>query len=109
MAAGSFSAPEGAAGGAPDPGPRPVATAVAGDAASKPASAAQREPPQPVDAKPIEVGAPAPTKYEFTYPEGVRAEDMNSERMAAYTGILGEAQVPVEAGQKLIDLHLTEL
>ena len=52
---------------------------------------------------------PAPVKYEFTYPEGFDSSQVNQERMSAYTGILGEAKVNSEYGQKLLDLHLQEI
>lgn len=66
---------------------------------------------KPADAKPDAPGEtpPAPITYEFKYPEHIKPEDLNSERMSAYTGILGEARVASEVGQKLLDLHLNEL
>lgn len=66
---------------------------------------------KPADAKTDAPGEtpPAPVKYEFVYPEHIKPEEMNAERMSAYTGILGEAKVAPEVGQKLLDLHLSEL
>lgn len=58
-------------------------------------------------AKPAE--PPAPIEYAFTYPEGVKPEDVNAERMGAFTGILNDSRVAPEAGQKLLDLHLEEV
>ncbi len=44
--------------------------------------------------------------YEFTWPEGV--EPLPAEELAPFTAILGEAKVAPEAGQKLMDLYLSE-
>lgn len=79
----------------PDSAPKPEGTADA----AKPAEAKTDAPGET---------PPAPIKYEFTYPEGFDQKEMNSERMSAYTGILGEAKVAPEVGQKLLDMHLNE-
>ena len=86
------------------------------DAAAQPQSAPapQEGTPagdKPADAKPDAPGEtpPAPITYEFKYPDGFDPSGVNSERMSAYTGILGDAKVAPEIGQKLLDLHLNEL
>lgn len=55
--------------------------------------------------KPVEADT-APIAYEFKLPEQLKDD---SDRMAAYTGVLAEARVPPEAGQKLLDMHATAM
>jgi hypothetical protein len=73
---------------------KPAEPAKEGDktAEAKPAEPAKVEPP----------AAPEPIKYDFKLPETIKADD---EQMGAFTGILGEARVAPEVGQKLMDLH----
>ena len=92
------------------------------EAATKPAQAEPAAPePAPVEkaegeekpgeaAPEAETPTPeAPPVYEFTYPEGVKPEDIDQERFGAFTGLLGENKMPGEAAQKLLDLHVHEL
>ena len=102
----------------------PTADAKPGDAApakdaAKPADAKPSDKKEPAadaakpgdakaaDAKPAE--PPAPIEYAFTYPDGIKPEDVNPERLGAFTGILNEVRANPEAGQKLLDLHLEEV
>lgn len=87
-----------------DPAAKPGADAAAKDGKAPDAKAADAKPTDAPGETPS-----APVKYEFTYPEGVKPEEVNAERMSAYTGILGEAKVAPEVGQKLLDLHLSEV
>lgn len=70
------------------------------------------EPAKPAEAKPAEGDAkpaaapgtapPEPLKYEaFTLPEGVQ---LDTERVAKFTDIMGRHQVPQEAVQQLVDM-----
>jgi hypothetical protein len=79
----------------PDSAPKPEGTADA----AKPAEAKTDAPGET---------PPAPIKYEFTFPEGFDQSGVNSERMSAYTGLLGESKIAPEIGQKLLDMHLNE-
>lgn len=125
-------APAAAQAPAPAAAPEPAAPAAApavkpADAApallaepAKPAEAPAEAPPaeapaeKPAETPPAEKPAEAlpgavvpPLVYEkFTVPEGVTLDE---EKVAAFTGILGEAQVPQEVGQKLVDLHLAAI
>lgn len=81
--------------------------AAATPESAKPADAAAADATAPSEA-PGETPS-APVKYEFKYPEGFDTSTLNSERMSAYTGILGEGKVSPEHGQKLLDMHLQEL
>lgn len=62
--------------------------------------------PEEKKAEPDKAAAPAPApepiKYEFKLPDVIK--DAPKE-MGEYTTILGEAKVPAETGQKLLDLH----
>jgi hypothetical protein len=69
------------------------------DAAKPPADKAPAADPAP----------PAPIEYAFKYPEGFNAENLDQERMGAFTGVLSEARVPPEAAQKMLDLHVGEI
>ena len=89
-----------AAAAPPDSAPKPDAAKEGTADAAKPAEAKTAAPGET---------PPAPVNYEFTYPEGVKPEDLNSERMSAYTGLLGESKIAPEVGQKLLDLHLAEI
>lgn len=93
----------------------PAAPTEAAAAEAEPTSLlGEAEKPAPEPAKP---DAPAPDAtatasaapaivYEFTWPEGV--EPLPAEDLAPFTAILGEAKVAPEAGQKLMDLYLSE-
>ena len=72
----------------------------------EPAADAAKPGEKPADAKPAE--PPAPIEYAFTYPDGVKPEDLNAERLGAFTGILNEVRATPEVGQKLLNLHLEE-
>lgn len=87
--------------GTPPAAKEPAAAAKAADEPAKPDAA------KPAEAKPAE--PPAPIEYAFTYPEGVKPDDVDAERMGAFTGILNEFRAAPEAGQKLLDLHLGEM
>lgn len=83
-----------------------------GDKPKEPAKdAAKSEGDKPADAAKDSPGEtpPEPIKYEFTYPEGVKPEDVNSERMTAYTDLIGGARLAPEVGQKLLDMHFAEI
>ena len=106
-----------------DEAAKPTADAKPGDAApakdaAKPADAKpsdKKEPApaeakpgdKPADAKPEE--ATAPIEYAFVYPDGIKPEDLNAERLGAFTGILNDVRAAPEAGQKLLNLHLEEM
>jgi hypothetical protein len=112
-----------------DEAAKPTAEAKPGDAApekdaAKPAAAkpSDKKEPAPAEAKPggekpadaksakdLPAEAPAPIEYAFTYPEGVKPEDVNPERLGAFTGILNDVRAPPEAGQKLLNLHIEEM
>lgn len=83
--------------------PAPEAPAPAAPTAEKPAEPA----PSLLGAEPPATEAPVvePAAYEFTLPEGFKADP---ERMAAFTGLLGEHKLPPEAGQKLFDLYMAD-
>lgn len=83
---------------APDPAKEP-----AKDAAKEEAKPPAQKEPAPAPE------ATAPIEYAFKYPDGVKPEELDSERMGAFTGILNDSRVPAEAGQKLLDLHLGEV
>lgn len=81
----------------------------------KPAEPAAPEPEKPADpvaepkpAEPPPEAAPevVPVVYEFTMPEGIKAEP---EQLSAYTDVLREAGVAPEAGQRLLDMHAAEI
>lgn len=73
---------------------------------AKDAAKAKDEAPAPAETAPAETQPPAPLKYEpFKAPEGVTFGD---KELRAFTDIVGTAQVPQEAAQKLLDLYLTE-
>ena len=82
---------------------------AAADAKPADAKADEKKPAEAkaADAKPAE--PPAPIKYEFKFPEGVKAEDLNPEQMDAFSGILNEVRVPPEKAQALLDMHLGEI
>ena len=106
-----------------DEAAKPTADAKPGDAApakdaappadakpsdkKEPAADAAKPGDKVADAKPAE--PPAPIEYAFTYPDGVKPDDVNPERMGAFTGILNEVRASPEVGQKLLDLHLGEV
>jgi|SRR5579862_64233 len=110
----------------PEPPKNEFAPTLLEEAAAKPTDAKPEEKPGEAkeakpdgekkpdgEAKPAEAPGetpPAPT-YEFTYPEGIKPEDVSSERMTAFTSLLGEGEdrvTPAKA-QKLLDLHLAEV
>lgn len=66
--------------------------------------------PEKPEAKPAEEPkAPepeAPLIYEFTIPEGLKADP---ETLSAYTEVLRENRMPPEAGQRLLDMHTAAL
>ena len=106
-----------------DEAAKPTAEAKPGDAApakdaappadakpsdkKEPAADAAKPGEKQAEAKPAE--PPAPIEYAFTYPEGIKPDDVNPERMGAFTGILNGMRAPAEVGQKLLDLHLGEV
>jgi hypothetical protein len=50
---------------------------------------------------------PAPIKYDaFKLPDGVKLDD---ERLGKFTEIAGQAQVPQDVAQSLVDLHIAEM
>lgn len=77
-------------------------TSLLGEAVA--ASDKQPEPEKPTEAPPE--ATPASQYEPFTLPEGFSA---TPDQMAAYTGLLSEANVSQEIGQKLIDLHIAEI
>ncbi len=93
----------------------PAESAAPAEAAAEPTSLlGEAEKPAP---EPAPADAPAPDAtatastapaivYEFTWPEGV--EPLPAEELAPFTGILGEAKVAPEVGQKLLDLYQAE-
>src|SRR5262249_53068632 len=83
----------------------PVASGT--EAPVEPTPEAPAEPEaKPAEVAPVEAQAPAPpaplTYEPFTMPEGVTADEPI---LGEFTKTLGEAQVPQEVGQSLIDLH----
>jgi hypothetical protein len=82
-----------------DPAAKP-AEAPKGDAKQGEGGDAPSPEPGPADTAPV---------YEFTFPEGFAKENVDTERLNAFTGILGENKVPTEAAQKLFDLHTEEV
>jgi hypothetical protein len=104
--------------------PSVLDAAVAGDkpAGDKPADP-KADPKKAADGKPAEAAKPAeagkegaaaeappaPIEYAFTYPEGIKPESIDKERMSAFTGILNDGRVDPAKGQQLLDLHLTEV
>lgn len=107
---------------APEPAIEPVAVPVepAAPAETKPDALhtdtatllenAGKEPTKPGDeVKPVaEVRPVEPTTptYEFKLPEGV---SLDQERLSGYTDVLGKNNVPPEAGQALLDMHIAEV
>jgi hypothetical protein len=73
----------------------------------EPAAAEAKPGEKPGEAKPAE--PPAPIEYKFTLPETIKPEDVNPERMNAFTGILQEVRAAPESAQKLLNLHLDEV
>ena len=114
----SPSEPAASAGGSVDVAKPASSTSAQNEFAPSLLDAAQNESaPAPQDGAPAPAGekteAPgerpsAPVKYEFIYPDGFDRGQVNDERMSAYTGVLGEAKVAPEVGQKLLDMHLAE-
>lgn len=85
---------------AKEPPPATSLLATAGKEDAKPTPPVEAEKPVP----PVES---APVKYEpFKLPEGFQVDEKD---MGELTGILGEAKVPQEAGQKLVDLYVREM
>ena len=74
--------------------------------ADKPVEAPAAEVKPEEAAKPVEVAAPEPVKYEWELPALLKAAP---ERIEAFNAILNEAKLPAEigkeAGQKLLGLH----
>lgn len=109
----------------------PTADAKPGDAApdkdaAKPADGTAPAPKEPAaqDGKPADqakpdgdgkpAAPPAPIEYAFTMEKDgervpIAPDQVDPERFGAFTGILNDARVPPEAGQKLVDLHLAEV
>ncbi len=92
----------------PTPEAKPGDAAPAKDAA-KPEGDKAPAPKEPAadPAKPAE--PTAPIEYAFQYPEGFKPEDVNAERMGAFTTTLNEFRASPEAGQKLLNMHLDEV
>lgn len=64
------------------------------------------EEPKAEDVKPIEAAPVVPLTYEpFVLPEGTQ---VNEAEMKAYTDVFGKHQIPREAVQELINLHLAK-
>ena len=77
-----------------------------------PAKDAPVEPAQPETAPAEKEIAPveaAPIVYEFAYPEGFSAENLDQERFTEFTTLLNETKVPPEKAQKYMDMHLQEV
>lgn len=91
---------------------QPPAAKEPAAADAKPGDKASTE-AQPAEAKPAE--PPAPIEYAFTLANEkgervpVAADQIDPERMGAFTGILQEARVAPEAAQKMIDMHVAEV
>jgi hypothetical protein len=108
----STAAPEPAAAAEPSAEPAaPVEAAPDGETPSLLGEAAKPAPePAKADAPAPDATAPVPETpapvYEFTWPEG--ATPIPAEELAPFTGILGEAKVAPEVGQKLMDLYIGE-
>ena len=104
-------APEAAA--APEPAPEPAAESEPA-AEPEPEAAPVEEPaaePLPEAAAPTEAEKPpivaaAPVYEDFTLPEGFQAAP---EQIAEFTGLLTEAKLDQETGQKFMDLHAKSL
>ena len=98
------------------PAAEPAAEALTPHTA-EPGLLAATEPAKPEETKPAEPVAPAaeaplveaksePLAYEpFTFPDGLEP----GERLSQFTEIIGPHQLPQEAAQQLIDLHLGEV
>lgn len=82
-------------------------TSLLGEAA-KPGTEAPKEPEAPATPEVPETPAEAPAApvYEFQWPDGT--EPVAAEVLQPFTGLLGEAKVAPEIGQKLLDLHIGE-
>lgn len=78
----------------------PKAETPAPAPAETPKPAAETPPPAPTP------DTPAPVTYDFKLPEGVEAEPAQIE---AYTGVLREANIPPEIGQRLLDMHAAQV
>lgn len=82
-------------------------------ASKEPAAPEAKPGDKPAEAKPPE--PPAPIEYAFTRADekGERVpigpEQIDQERLGAFTSVLQEARVAPEAAQKMMDLHLDEL
>ena len=87
---------------APAPKPTAAETPTLMEEVEREAAKPAVEPPKPAET-PAET--PAPT-YEFKLPEGV---ETLPETMTAYTALLAENKMPQEAGQKLLDLHISAI
>jgi hypothetical protein len=101
--------PEAPAAGSPSPLPEPATgTAPEAPATEAPksaiaeAAAALAEQPKPTETPPEAPEAPV---YDFKLPDGV---EVDGDAMGNFTGILGEAKVAPEAGQRLLDLYLAD-
>ncbi len=82
-------------------------------AAKEPAAADAKPGDKSAEAKPAE--PPAPIEYAFTLANEkgervpIAADQIDPERMGAFTGLLQEARVAPEAAQKMIDMHVAEV
>jgi len=88
---------------------KPTLLEEAGD--KKPEDATGGKPAEGAAAKPDEAPAAAaapgePVKYEFKWPEGMKADEA---AVKPYTDLLAEANVAPEVGQKMLDLHVGEM
>lgn len=82
-----------------------AAEATPAEAAKPAAEAAKPDAAQPAEVPAAEA---APT-YAFNWPEDIKADSINQERVGSLTSILGKAKVSQEVAQELLDLHVADL
>lgn len=101
---------------APTPEPASLINEAAPKEAPKPAEAAKSDPQTEAqkaaeEAKPAEapslIDASKPIEYNFTFPEGITAENLPG--LKNYTALAQELKLSPEAGQKILDLYLKEV
>jgi hypothetical protein len=84
---------------------KPVEVSPAAKPAEKPK---EGEAAKPADAAPAPA-AEAPIEYAFAFPEDIKPDQVNQERLSELRTALQGEKVKPEVAQKLLDLHLAEL